>query len=66
MRKIGIPVLVISALLSLPAIAEDREHNDREHEEAEKDLDHEHWEKAHGSGVPDKQPERKPQGAIRQ
>ena len=39
------------------------EHNDKEHVEAEKELDHKYWEKAHGSGTPDKETVRKPGGS---
>lgn len=66
MKKIGISVFVLSALLSFSVAATDKEHNDKEHEKAEKDLDHGHWEKAHGSGVPDKQPERHPPKAVQE
>lgn len=68
MKKIGVLVFILGAFLSFSVIAaeKDKEHNDKEHEKAEKNLDHEHWEKAHGSGVPDKQPERHPPKAVRE
>lgn len=63
-NKWGMPVLLLGAFLSFSAVAEDKEHDDKEHEKAEKNLDDKHWEKAHGSGVPDKQAERKPPRAV--
>lgn len=55
-RVIGI----LLALIFAPCIyATEPDHNDKEHEKAEKDLDHKHWQKAHGSGVPDN-PKREP------
>ncbi len=57
MKKLNLLSLIVCAILSFPSLAEEPEHDDKEHEKAESNLDHKHWEKEHGSRVPDK-PER--------
>jgi len=52
-------IILFFGFTSVAFSSDEPAHNDKEHEQAEKNLDHPHWEKAHGSGVPDK-PERKP------
>lgn len=64
MKNWSLTLTVIISLFSVSAFASDKEHDDKEHVQAEKDLGHPHWEKAHGSGVPDKQPVRKPPTSI--
>ena len=54
MKILSSIILITGLSFSLSAISNDDDHNDKEHEKAEKNLDDKHWDKAHGSGVPDK------------
>lgn len=56
--------LLLATSVSFSALSEEptKTHNDKEHDKAESNLDHEHWEKAHGSGATDKKEGRKPGG----
>ena len=51
---------LLAVSLSFCAFSAEKEHNDKEHKKAESNLDHKHWKKAHGSGVPKKEVVRKP------
>jgi hypothetical protein len=44
--------LLLATSLSFSALSEEptKNHDDKEHDKAESNLDHGHWEKAHGSG----------------
>lgn len=57
-----VKLISILAFILIPSsvLAQDKEHDDKERAKAEKNLDHAHWKKAHGNGVPQNQPKRSP------
>jgi hypothetical protein len=54
MKILKILIIATGLTFSYNAMSGDRDHNDKEHEKAEKNLDDKHWEKAHGSGASSK------------
>ncbi|WP_158972786.1 hypothetical protein [Paraglaciecola sp. L3A3] len=53
-------VLLFTLSFSFSVLSEEPKHDDKEHKKAESNLDHKHWEKAHGSATPEKKEGRKP------
>lgn len=52
MKNFKLLLATIFLSTSFAVLAQDPPHDDAEHEAAESDLDHSHWEEAHGAGTP--------------